>query len=267
MLGPFPDSNPRLPLVFTAFQNIDNFKNTIQNINWKAIVDQSYTIFTLIPISLISLIFANSGLELAAKEDADLNNEFKIAGFANLFTSLSGGIVGCQNASLSTLPYRMKVHSRLSGVFTAAFFGVGFFYGNDVLSILPKALVGGLMVYLGLSFLVQWIIEAYTSLPKTEYFILFFIHGVIATIGLLEGVLLEALAAIVLFVINYSQTSVIRKVLTQGNYQSNVARYPHYQEFLQKNGEKIYMGLSSLVLRTIYSNMFRNAYRIVNYQR
>ncbi|OQX60814.1 MAG: hypothetical protein B5M51_09855 [Anaerolinea sp. 4484_236] len=104
------------------------------------------------------------------------------------------------------------------------------------------SLGGGVMIiYLGLSFLVRWVIESYAMLPKTEYLILVMIHVVIATIGLLQGVLVGALAAIVLFVINYSQTNVIRKSLSRKNYQSNVERYPYYQEYLQKNGEKIYI--------------------------
>ncbi|OQY33593.1 MAG: hypothetical protein B6I38_03400 [Anaerolineaceae bacterium 4572_5.1] len=241
LLGPFPTSKPQLPFLLTAFQNPNKLQNAIQSVNWEVISHQASTIFTLIPIALLSLIFANSGLELAAKEDANLNRELKSAGIANILASLGGGVIGCQNASLSTLPYRMGVHSRLTGLFTAAFFGIGFFYGNEVLSILPKAMIGGLIIYLGLSFLVRWVIESYAMLPKTEYLILVMIHVVIATIGLLQGVLVGALAAIVLFVINYSQTNVIRKSLSRKNYQSNVERYPYYQEYLQKNGEKIYI--------------------------
>lgn len=241
LLGPFPDSNPQLPFLFTALRNTDNLQNIIQSINWETIYHQTPTIFTLIPISLLSLIFANSGLELAAKQDANLNRELGTAGIANILASLGGGVIGCQNASLSTLPYRMGVHNRFTGLFTAAFFGVGFFYGNAILSILPKALVGGLLIYLGLSFLVRWVLESYALLPKTEYFILFLIHGVIAIIGLLEGVLVGILAAVVLFVINYSQINVIRKTLSRATYQSNVERYSHYQEYLQSKGETIHI--------------------------
>ena len=241
LLGPFPDSNPQLPFLLTAPFNASTLEKTIHGINWEAIANQTSTIITLIPISLLSLIFAISGLELAAKEDTNLNKELRNVGIANIIASLGGGVIGCQNASLSTLPYRMGVYNRLTGLFTAAFFGLGFFYGNTILSILPKALVGGLLIYLGLSFLARWVFETYSSLPKTEYFILFLIHGVIAVIGLLEGVIVGILAAIVLFVINYSQTDVIRKVLSRATYKSNVERYPHYQDFLHSEGEKIHI--------------------------
>lgn len=243
LLGPFPPGGDQLSLSNPAWlsdlQAIP--QKAIQIANWPVIARQSLTIITLIPISLLNLLFNSSGIELATKQDAKINRELGIAGIANIFAGLSGGMMGCQTASLSTLAYNMGARNRFTGLVTAGFFGVVFFYGNTIISILPKILIGGLLLYLGLTFLLRWVFQSYAILSRNEYFIVLLILVVIATIGLLQGVLVGVLATVVLFAINYSQIHVVRSALTRATYQSNVERSHYFQEYLRANGEKIYI--------------------------
>ena len=62
--------------------------------NWPAIVGQMDKIGTILLISMISLLLNVSGLELAVRQDLDLDRELQVAGIANLVAGLGGSPVG-----------------------------------------------------------------------------------------------------------------------------------------------------------------------------
>jgi len=209
--------------------------------NWSVISRQLPTMLTLVPISLISLLFNSSSIELETRREINLNRELVAAGIANALAGFWGGLLGYQSAGLSTLSFKMGVRNRFAGIFAAAVFGVVLFFGATVLSLIPKFLVGGLLIYLALTFLVYWVFESRSLLPRMEYLILLLILAVIISIGLLEGVLAGVLATIVLFTLNYSQIDTVRSALSGRNFHSNVERAPHIREYLHSVGESIYI--------------------------
>ena len=77
-----------------------------------------------------------------------------------------------------------------------------------------------------------------TQLPRLEYLVVVFIVLVVAVAGFLEGVMVGLLAAIVLFVINYSRINVVRYALTGRERGSNVERNSAEDKFLRDNGDQ-----------------------------
>ena len=230
-LGPFPSGQIWDPNLITQ----------IPQANWAVVGQQVLTMLTLIPTALISLLFNSSGIELATKREINFNRELAAAGAANMIASFGGGIMGYHSASLSSLPYKMGAQNRLTGMIAASVFGGVLFYGASQLSLIPKFLIGGLLIYLGLTFLVRWVFESLSLLPKTEYAILLIILIVIISLGLLQGVLVGVLATIVLFALNYSQINIVRSTLSGVNFQSNVERSPKYQKHLREEGDRLYI--------------------------
>ena len=98
------------------------------------------------------------------------------------------------------------------------------FTGVPLLSYMPTPVLGGLLMFLGISFLYEWLIDAWYKFSRFEYLVIPMILFVVATVGFLEGVFFGMVAAIVLFVVNYSQTKVIRYELTGAQQKSNVER-------------------------------------------
>lgn len=231
LLGPFPSGQIWDPYLYTHFGEAD----------WSVVARQTLTMLALIPTALISLLFNSSGIELATKREMNFNRELTAAGVANIVASAGGGIMGYHSASVSTLPYKMGAQNRMTGLIAAGVFGATLLYGADILSMIPKSLIGGLLVYLGLTFLVKWVFESSRILPKTEYLTLLIILGVIVSLGLLQGVLVGVLATLVLFAINYSQINIVRSKLSGKNYQSNVERSPKYQEYLVDEGDRLFI--------------------------
>ncbi|MBK6510620.1 MAG: SLC26A/SulP transporter family protein [Haliea sp.] len=100
----------------------------------------------------------------------------------------------------------------------------------------PKAILAGLLIFLGVSLLERWLIEARKQLPRLEYLVVVVIVLVIAAVGFLEGVMVGLLGAIVLFVINYSRINVVRYALSGKERSSNVERNSAEEKFLREAG-------------------------------
>ncbi len=226
--------------VFTSAELWDPYLSLkFQNANWWVIAQQVLTMLTLLPTALISMLFNSSGIELATRKPINFNRELVSSGFANILASFGGGIMGYHSASLSALSHKMSVSNRFIGIVAAGIFGVTIYFGAGLLSLIPKILIGGLLIYLGLSFIIRWVFEPRLLISRMEYLILLVILGVIISLGLLQGVLVGVLATIVLFALNYSQIDIVRSSLSGANFQSNVQRDPHHQQYLRSVGDQV----------------------------
>jgi sulfate permease, SulP family len=195
-----------------------------------------------ISLSVISLLLIATGIELAARKDIDLNQALRSAGIANLIAGLGGGIIGFQALGLSTLSCaKIGAKSRMVGVLAATICLMTLLFGETLVTLFPKPVLGGVALFLGLSFLVEWIYDAWFKLPKTDYGIVILILFVIATVGFLQGVGVGLVVAIALFVINYSQVNVTKHILAGATYQSNTVRSLPQARLLREEGNQIHI--------------------------
>lgn len=231
LLGPLPSSAFYQPLTPSSFGLID----------WGAILHNTGKIATILILSVISVLLFVSGLEIAVKQDIDLNRELITAGFANLAGGLGGSPVGYQTFALSALAHRLGAKTRLTSLISALLCGAALFFGASLISYFPRPIFGGLLLFLGLSFLVEWLVDARRSLPLMDYLLLWIILIIIATVGFLEGVGAGIFIAAILFVITYSRVNIIRNILNGKNYHSNVDRPRVHHDLLLKRGGDIYI--------------------------
>jgi SulP family sulfate permease len=231
LLGPFEQEALFQPLGPSAIAQVD----------WAAILSQVDKIGAVIALSLISLLLNVSALEVAVKEDIDMNRELKSAGLANVFAGLFGSTVGYQALSLTVLAHRLNAKTRLAGVFTALVCGGALLFGTSLLSYFPKPMMGGILLFMGLSFLVEWVIDARAHLPRIDYLLVLMILLAIASIGFLEGIAIGVLAAVVMFVVSYSQINAVKHTLSGETYRSKVERPLAHRQTLQKKGGEIFI--------------------------
>src|ERR1043166_4511390 len=143
--------------------------------------------------------------------------------------------------SLSRLAQELGTRTRWAGVIAACLCGAALFLGPAPKSYLPRLVLGGLLLFLGLGFLVEWLYDAWFKLPIADYAVVLLILGVIGMVGYLEGVGFGVLAAVFLFIHNYSRIGVITHALTGAEQQSNVDRPLTHQRMLRERGEQIYV--------------------------
>ena len=69
----------------------------------------------------------------------------------------------------------MKVDARAAGLIAAAIPLAAILFGASVVGLIPRAIVGGVLVFLGLSFIVEWTWDKRHVLPRLEYWVVWVI--------------------------------------------------------------------------------------------
>jgi len=98
-----------------------------------------------------------------------------------------------------------------------------------------------MLILFGLSFLYEWVYLARFNFSRLEYVVILLILIVIATLGYLQGVGVGIVAAVGLFVVNYSRVSVTKHALTGAELQSRFTRSPNQRKTLIEQGDKTFI--------------------------
>jgi SulP family sulfate permease len=229
LLGPFPSGTFYQPLTPAM----------LGMVNWMAILGQADKIATILVLCLIGILLNASTLEIAVRKDIDLDREVITAGIGNLAGGLAGSIIGYQTIGLTTLAHRLGAPTRLVSIVAGSVCGAALFFGASLFSYIPKVVLGGMLVYLGLTFLVEWLIDSRRVLPLADYLLIWVILGIILSVGFLPAIAVGILVAAVLFVISYSRVSIIRNTLNGQVFHSNVDRPKVHRDLLNEHGAEI----------------------------
>ena len=231
LLGPFPQGALWKPLDVSL----------LAQVNWGLIASQSSNIGAVALISIVALLLNASALELIAQKDMDLNRELISTGIANIAGGLAGSSVGYHHLGVSSISFRMGISNRLVALFAASVTGFALLFGASLLSLIPKFMVGGLIFFVGLSFLVEWLYDAWFQLAPIDYALVWLILIVVGVVGFLEGVSVGIAIAMILFVVNYSRIGITKDALTGKSYQSNVERPLEQRQLIKNLGESIFI--------------------------
>jgi SulP family sulfate permease len=187
----------------------------------------------------ISILLTASALELSAQHDIDLNRELRSAGMGTFIAGLAGGMVGFHSLSMSRLALSLGAPSRWVGVISAACCALVIGMGPGFVSLVPLLVCGGLLFFLGTIFLWEWVYEARRKLTHVDYFVVILILAVVGAVGYPQGVAVGIVAAVVLFVHNYSRVEVVSHTLSGADLRSNVDRAVRQMRYLREHGEQI----------------------------
>jgi sulfate permease, SulP family len=211
------------------------------NSDWHTIFSHSGTILTSMTIALITLMLYLSGIELSLKQELDVNGELKAQGIANLVSGLLGGSLGLASIPLTVLGSRLNAQTRLTSIVVSLVALLVLLFGSALLAFVPKAVLGGLLIYMGFSFINDWIIEGFNKFSRSDYAIVWLIVFSIVFIGFLEGVAIGLILTILVFVLNYSQISIFYRKRSGSELKSNVERSPHYTKELKGLMKGVYV--------------------------
>jgi sulfate permease, SulP family len=231
LLGPFPSGGLYQPLT----------PATLGQVDWNVILQHVDKIATILVLSVVSLLLNASALEVTVRQDIDLNRELLTAGLANLAGGLGGSPVGYQTLGMSALAHRLGARSRLVNLISGLLCGAALFFGASLISYFPKPVLGGMLLFLGLSFMVEWLIDARRFLPAMDYLLIWIILAIIATFGFLQGIGAGIFIAAIIFVITYSRVNVIKNTLNGEIYHSKVDRPKVHRDMLTQKGVQIYI--------------------------
>jgi SulP family sulfate permease len=211
--GPFPHAIAQHP-TFGLFLTAD----------WGRIFHHVETLGTIALVSVLSILMISGAMEVLSHHEIDTDRELQTAGLANLASALGGGVVGFHSLSITSLALRIGPPTRWIGLMTTMATGLTLLAGPNIASYLPIPVLSALLLYLGLNFLAEWLIDSYRRMPRSDYLIIVLIVVVAAWAGYIIAVGVGLVMAVVLFALRYSQIDIVRMELNGTQHRSNVDR-------------------------------------------
>jgi SulP family sulfate permease len=221
--GPFPHAvaqHPTFNLLLTA--------------DWGRIFEHVETLGTILLVSVLSLLMIAGALEVLAHQEVDTDRELQAAGVANIVSALGGGLIGFHSLSITSLAMRVGPPTRWIGLFTAVATALTLLAGPNLVSYLPVPVLSALLLYLGLNFLTEWLIDSFRRMPRSDYLIIVLIVLVVAWAGYVLAVGVGLIMAVALFALRYSRIDVVRLELNGTQHRSNVDRTAEEKEILRE---------------------------------
>jgi len=226
LLGPFPEAD--------LLQGVPT--TDISLVDWSLVVAQLPIVLTVAGLSLLAALLNATAIELQSEGRLDLDKELRAAGLGNLLAGAMGGQIGYPSVSMTALNAKVGGGGRGPLGIALLFLTATLLLGASLLEYVPTVLVGGLVAFLGINFLYQWLVEAFSQLTFSEYGVVVLILVMIAFAGFLPGVALGLILTVALFVVNYSRVDAVRHAVTGAELFSRMRRDPQQQRALEATG-------------------------------
>lgn len=210
-------------------------------ISWKVVAELGPAIATAITVTILGILFGAAGLEVETGDDADLDRELRSSGFASIASALGGGSLGTLALNRSILNLHAGAQTRLAGVLVGVASLAALAGGSSIVALVPRPILGGLLLYLGFSLLLEWLTTAWRHLSRSDLLLVATIIVVTAVSSFFMALVIGLLFSCVSFVVRYSRFGAVRYALTAQSKRSRVERAQLERRELEAHGGAIRM--------------------------
>lgn len=216
-----------------------NIVNVISSADMSLVLSELPLIISLCFLSVIIVMVQVSSIEIVIGKEMNMNRELFTTGIANMGVGLVGGLLSYHHISDTTIAYKLGTRTSLVGIISAACCLLPFWFGTQWLGYLPVPVLAGIILYLGLDFLYDWLFLSIKQLPKWEYIILLIIFFTVILFNFPLGIAVGVICGIALFVIRSSHINIIDRIVMGEECKSVVVRSPQETLYLDKNNKAI----------------------------
>jgi SulP family sulfate permease len=186
-------------------------------------------------VAVLTVLLSVSTLEITFQREFELNKMLRAHALLAGLSAALGGYIALITIGRTVLSSQTggKVLAGViaAGVCIAVLLGAG-----TVIFHIPKAALGGLVLYLGVSFLKHWLWDKRKSTSALEYVQIFLILGIVANYGYMTGFAAGLLLSCVLFVVTYSRVPLANLATNLTVFSSSVVRPEYEVDILRAHG-------------------------------
>ncbi|OYY67708.1 MAG: hypothetical protein B7Y47_15485 [Sphingomonas sp. 28-63-12] len=215
-------------------------------------------------VTTISALLNTAGIELATKQEANLNRELNALGAANLVSAILGGYVSCISLSRSTLGYSIGATGRGTGLVVAAVGAAMLVVDPGFLAYVPKSVLGGLLLSMGIDLCYRWVVQTARKLPLVDYLSLLAIVIIIFFWGFVFGVVFGIVTGCATFALSASRINAIKYSFDGARYRSSLDRGGRDLEILNRNGRELQgMSLQSYLFFGSANGLYQHTKQLI----
>ena len=229
VLGPFDEVTTWQPWSIRAVSGADR----------AAVLWQGAGVLAAVFVTILVAFRDINATEGVIDRDLDTNRELRDAGISNVVAGAFGGIPGHHAVRSTELTTWLRADARLTGVLAAVVPLALLVIGGAVIERIPRIVVGGMLVFLGLAFLVEWVWDRRRELSRVEYVVVLVVLAAVIARGFVSGVLLGLVASVVLFAISYGRVDQVREVPFGRIARSNVDRPAGERDALEQMADLV----------------------------
>lgn len=208
----------------------------LQAVDWAVVAQQGGLLLSAVIVSAIGLLLSVGSLEVAFDAPADVNRDLRNLGAGNLACALTGGLAGGISISRSITNQAAGASGSASGWVQAAVCTLALVGGGPVLALIPKPLLGGLLVSIGLGMLKAWVLDSRARVSRNEHLTVLAMLLATALLGFLPAVCIGVLACCVDFALASARLPPVRRLLARSAWPGRVEHGPAATRLLAQAG-------------------------------
>jgi SulP family sulfate permease len=186
-------------------------------------------------VGLLTILLSVASLELSFQREFDLNQSLKTHAALAGVSALLGGFVGIISIGRTTLNHQSG-GGAIAGLVAAAIASAMLLGGGFAITYIPKAALGGLVLYLGLSMLLQWLWLQRNRVSRFELGQIVLILVLVANYGFLVGFSAGVVISCGVFIVAFSRVPLAELTTNLSVFSSSVVRSGLEAETLRQRG-------------------------------
>ena len=211
----------------------------LSQVAWTEILARIPALGAVVIIAVTGLLLNVTGVEFVTGERLDLDRELELAGRASVASGFFGGTVAFVGVGQTLLARQMALTSALaSGVFAATGV-VTILIGPSIIGMMPRFVVGGLLMAPGAGLLWNWMTGTTSWGGRTDRVVSGSILAAVAFFGVLAGVAFGLVMAAVIFVWRYAAVDPVVVESSARSLRSSRDRPAAHRSILDEHGGQV----------------------------
>lgn len=211
----------------------------VEGIDWGAVLRGLPGIVAVVMISLTALMLNSTSVAFETGDEIDIDRELRAAGTATVAAGLIGGTAGFLSTGQTLLARRLQATSLLVAGATATLGVLTVAAGPRVIELMPRFVASAMIFAPAIILARSWYRSSIRGARASDRLVATIIPVAMLTIGVIEGVGLGVIAAVLLFAWHYAAIDPLRVDTSARATRSNVERTPAQQDLLDEFGERI----------------------------
>jgi len=195
-------------------------------------------LITVCLVTVMLIVLHTGSLEILHSTRADLNREMGVAGAVNVISGVLGAMPSNHSYNRTVLLSKGGGQTRTAPILAVVLLGVVFILGGHVIGFVPRPVVAGLMIFVGLSVFAGVVRDAMRASAFTVVFAVA-IAAVSLGFGYLAGVATGIVAACLQFAVANARAGVVRVSLSRKEITSRTDWPSDAGAYLRDQGERI----------------------------